>query len=147
MNAYIIYKDLNPEEKDRLSHHEFRETLVKQLCDVRSTEHKSVAGKKAASCSQHSSVKMKKPRDCVYCQLVFKKRIRTTRRCQKCDAALCLQARNCFIKFHQPQFDAIRSQWLSTKKVPTISASSKPKGRPTGSKKSKGRGKRKYKNW
>ena len=106
----------------------------------------SVISSDPASISQHSSVIMKKPRDCIYCRIVHKKRRRTTRR-QKCDAALCLQARNCFLKFHQSQFDEARNEWLDDKHVPTISVSPEPKGRPIGSKKAKGRGKRKVKNW
>ena len=41
----------------------------------------------------------------------------------------CLQARNCFLKFHQSQFDEARNEWLDDKHVPTISVSSEPKGR------------------
>ena len=147
VNAYIIYKDLNLIEKDRMSHLIFRETIVRQLCDIQITVHQSVAGKKPASISQHSSLKMKKPKDCVYCRIVYQKRRRTTRRCYKCDAALCLQARNCFRKFHQARFDEIRNEWLRTKPVPPISTSSEPRGRPVGSTISKGRGKRKCRNW
>ena len=110
VNAYILYKDLNPVKENRMSHYLFRETIVRELCDIQESIHQSagakkqanrqlVGGKKQAKPNQHSSVRMSKARDCIYCRLVYKKRRRTTRQCSKCDAALCLQARNAFKNF------------------------------------------------
>ena len=143
VNSYIIYKELNPDEKSRMSHYTFRESIV---CGIQITVTQSVSGRKPAAVSQHASVKMTKTRDCVYCRLVHKKRRRTVRQCDKCDAPLCLQARNCFRRFHHPEFEERRKEWLSSKAVPPISCSTKPKGRPKGST-VKGRGKRRKKNW
>ena len=50
-------------------------------------------------------------------------------------------------QYTSSQFDEARNEWLDDKHVSTISVSSEPKGRPIRSKKAKGRGKRKVKNW
>ena len=146
VNAYIVYKELNPDQSSRMNHYIFRETVVRQLCGIQITLHQSVAGRKPTAESLHAPVKMAKARDCVYCRIVQKKRRRTVRQCNRCDAPLCLQARNCFRKFHRPEFEERRMDWLSSKSVPSIPTSAKPKGRPTGST-VKGRGKRQKRNW
>ena len=77
VNAYILYKDLNPVKENRMSHYLFRETIVRELCDIQESIHQSAGAKKQPKPNQHSSVRMSKARDCIYCRLVYKKRRRT----------------------------------------------------------------------
>ena len=145
VNSYILYKELHSNARLRMSHFTFRETLVRQLCHIQVSLHQSVAGRKCDTTIEHRSERMPKGRDCVYCKLVHGVRRRTTRQCIKCDAPLCLLARNCFQKFHQQNFREERSKWLQSKSIPREAPV--PKGQPQGSTISKGRGKRKRKNW
>lgn len=98
VNAYILYKELHPNTKLRMSHFTFRETLVTQLCHIEVSLHQSVAGRKCDTTIEHKSERMVKGRDCVYCKLIHGVCRRTTRQCTKCEAPLCLLARNCFQK-------------------------------------------------
>ena len=45
VNSYILYKELHPNAKLRMSHFTFRETLVRQLCHIEVSLHQSVAGR------------------------------------------------------------------------------------------------------
>ncbi len=143
VNSYILYKEVHPSGK--LSHFNFRETLVRQLCHIEISLHQSLAGRKCDPTVEHRSVRMHKGKDCVYCKITSGTRRRTTRQCSKCEAPLCLLARNCFHKFHQSSFTEKRNTWLKSKSIPKHSA--ELIGRPKGSKVQKGRGKRKRKNW
>ena len=92
VNAYILYKELHPNARLRMSHFTFRETLVRQLCHIEVSLHQSVAGRKCDTTIEHRFERMVKGRDCVYCKLVYGVRRRTTRQCSKCEAPLCLLA-------------------------------------------------------
>lgn len=146
VNSYIIYKELNPDQSSRMSHYTFRETIVRQLCGIQIAFQQSVAGRKPAAECIHVPVKMDRARDCVYCRIVHKKRRRTIRQCNMCNAPLCWRARTCFKKFHHPEFGERRKSYLSSKCATSISTSAKPKGRPKGTA-VKGRGKRRKRNW
>ena len=100
VNAYILYKELHPNARLHMSHFTFQETLVRQLCHIEVSVYQSVAGRKPESTIQHRSERMPKGRDCVYCKIVHGVRRHTTRQCIKCEAPLCLLARNCFQKFY-----------------------------------------------
>lgn len=145
VNSYILYKEMHPQP--RMSHYTFRETLVRQMCNIEITISQSVAGRKPDTTIEHRSERMVKGSDCVYCKLVHGVRRRTTRQCVKCQAPLCLLARNCFQKFHQESFREERNSWLQHKSLAEPSTTSSAKGRPKGSTVQKGRGKRKKRNW
>ncbi len=139
------YKELNTDQRSRMNHYTFRETIVRQLCGIQITLQQSVAGRKPATESIHAPFKMEKAKDCVYCRIVHKKQRRTIRQCNVCNAPLCWRARTCFRKFHRPEFCEGRKSWIFSKQA-SISVSAKPKGRPQGST-IKGRGKRRKRNW
>ena len=105
-----------------MSHFTFRETLVRELCNVEITVHQSM--------HEHRSVRMAQSKDCVYCRTVYSRRSRTTRCCASCGAPLCFLARNCFQKFHMLNFRAEREKWLQKH---AAGLSDPPLGRPKGS--------------
>lgn len=98
VNSYILYKELHPDPKSRMSHYIFRETLVRQLCNIEISFHQSVGGRKSDPTIEHVSERLSNGRDCVYCKAFYGVRRRTTRQCVKCKAPLCLLARNCFLE-------------------------------------------------
>ncbi len=145
VNSYILYKHLHSDSRQRMSHYIFRETLVRQLCKIEVSICQTVAGRKSDPTIEHRSERMPTGKDCVYCRIQYGVRRRTSRMCSKCEAPLCLLARNCFKKFHQINFTEKRNQWLLSKRV--SSPSSELPGRPMGTTVPKGRGRRKRKNW
>lgn len=142
VNSYILYKEVHP-SKSRLSHYDFRETLVRELCHLEILPTQSAVARTPTL--DHVSERMEISRDCVYCKVIYGVRRRTTRHCPKCQAPLCFLARNCFQKFRQKEFREGRNRWLQHLCMPVQTFT--PKGRPKGSLAHKGRGRRRRKNW
>ncbi len=64
VNAYIIYKELHPVEKEHMSHFCFRETLVRQFCGIKVAVHQSVSGRKSDPTIEHISERLPVSRSC-----------------------------------------------------------------------------------
>ena len=139
VNAYILHKEC---ASSPLSHYEFREHLVRSLCSTNVRLSGGQTSRKSTSINiDHRLVRMDMMRQCVYCKLVTKEKHRSTRKCAECDVPLCFQSRDCFTKWHGRKFTQTREAWLEKPQKHV------PKGRPKGSTVTKGRGKRKRKNW
>ena len=93
----------------------------------------------------HRMIKMSLVRQCVYCMTTTKEKHRTTRQCKECQVPLCFQKRDCFTKWHDRRFAALREAWLA--KPPHETRPKGKGGRPKGSSVPRGRGKRKRRNW
>lgn len=148
VNSYIIHQE---KEKNPLSHYKFRENLVMSLSGIipespRYTK-SYLADKPVLSshCSllEHYPVMLTQRAQCVYCKVIDQATHFTTRKCRKCKIPLCFIDRDCFLKWHDPSFDAAKKDWLKR----TVIAKSPKRGRPPGSTKTKGKGKRKRKRW
>ena len=143
VNAHIMNKEIVDKP---MSQYLFRETLVRSLCGVHTIGIPPVSRQGRSSTSginvDHRLEKMGSMRQCVYCKIVHNINHRTTRECRECQVPLCFQSRSCFAKWHHRNFMKQREAWFATLKQPTTS-----RGRPKGSVKPKGRGKRKVKKW
>ena len=84
----------------------------------------------------HRLERMGSMHQCVYCNIVHKVNHRTTRKCRECQVPLCFRSRDCFTNWHHRNFTKQREAWFAAPKQPTS------RGRPKGSVKPKGRGKR-----
>lgn len=156
VNAYILHKAIHPD--DKTSHFQFRESLVRALCQF-PVEHVTTPGSGGRPAKDISVKHYLTPgegiRDCVYCETINKKRTRSTRICSACKLPFCFTgANNCFVKYHHQSFAHQRSLIEAKYKAPeksvassNVSTPSLPLGRPVGTYKSRGRGKRKRKNW
>ncbi|XP_048017996.1 uncharacterized protein LOC125249697 [Megalobrama amblycephala] len=103
-NAFIIHKDLY----DTMTHKEFIEQLIAELCGVSSqkaapkqtkSDHVPVPGAELTSDARNNATAGR--RNCMLCKVQLGKRQDTPWKCQACDIYLCLQLkRNCFQKWH-----------------------------------------------
>jgi ribosomal protein L31 len=102
-NSFIVHKELH----GNLSHKEFMEQLITELCGVSQTtapkrtnsDHVPVPG--AELTSEGRDVATVGRRNCVHCTTVRGKRQLTPWKCQACNVHLCLQLnRNCFQEWH-----------------------------------------------
>jgi len=152
-HSYIIHKAIHPD--DKTSHYEFREKLVRALCQSPVENDASTPGSAGRpvkeTCVKHYLKQGDSRRDCVYCKAVHKKRSRTYRVCAACDLPLCFaKDSDCFVKFHHRGFRAQRSLIEKKYKVSNRKEICQPSllpGRPVGTYKSTGRGRRKKKSW
>ncbi|KAI2645648.1 PiggyBac transposable element-derived protein 4 [Labeo rohita] len=103
-NAFILHKELY----GNMSHSQFMEELIAELCGVSqkaapkqtSTDHVPVPG--AEVTSDVRKIATAGRRTCVHCKTVHGKKQQTPWRCQACDVHLCLQLnRNCFQEWHK----------------------------------------------
>lgn len=103
-NAYTIHKELY----GNLSHKEFMEKLIAELCGVSlkterkrsSSDHVPVPGAQLSSDTR--KIASAGRRICVHCKAVHGKKQQTPWKCQACDVHLCLQlTRNCFQEWHK----------------------------------------------
>ena len=135
MYAYLIHREIYG--KSSLSHYKFRETVVRILNEI----HAPATGESVSDQANidYSLVRMNSFSFCVYCKLANKGRHHTSRKCLQCSVALCFHERSCFEEWHSSKLKSQRIQYL-TKSHPQV-------GRPKGSTKSKGLGKRRRKNW
>ena len=151
VNAYILFKDIHPASK--VSHFRFRENLVRALCQTPDPVYPSPGsgGRPAKDFTlKHYLTRTKGNRDCIYCKIVHGVRSRTTRECAECRVPLCFTGdKDCFVKYHHRNFRQRRQsleedrQRRATRVVK--STPSRPVGRPVGTVKCRGRGKRKRK--
>ena len=154
VNAYLLYKIIHPDTKT--SHFQFREKLVQALCQT-SFDYPTTPGSGGRPANditvKHYLTQSNSIRECVYCKVVNKKRSRTSRVCAACELPLCFTGNNnCFVKYHHRSFAHQRSliEMKYKYKVPRShqkTTTTQLSGRPEGTFKSKGRGKRKRKNW
>ncbi|XP_051516636.1 piggyBac transposable element-derived protein 4-like [Myxocyprinus asiaticus] len=103
-NAFILHKELG----GNMTHKEFMEQLIAELCGVSqkvapkqtSSDHVPVPG--AELTSDAKNVATVSRRKCMLCKVQHGKRQVTPWKCQACDVHLCLQLnRNCFQKWHK----------------------------------------------
>ncbi|XP_052453867.1 piggyBac transposable element-derived protein 4-like isoform X35 [Carassius gibelio] len=103
-NAFILHKELH----GNMTHKEFMEELIAELCGVSqkaapkqsSTEHVPIPGAELTSDVRRNATVGR--RICVHCKAVHGKRSQTPWKCQACDVHLCLQLdRNCFLEWHK----------------------------------------------
>ncbi|KAL1247915.1 hypothetical protein QQF64_023291 [Cirrhinus molitorella] len=103
-NAFILHKELY----DNMSHSQFMEELIAELCGVSektapkqtSTDHVPVPGAELTSDIRRIATVGR--RICVHCKAVRGKKQQTPWKCQACDVHLCLQLdRNCFQEWHK----------------------------------------------
>ncbi|XP_026784121.3 piggyBac transposable element-derived protein 3-like [Pangasianodon hypophthalmus] len=103
-NAFIVHKELY----GNLSHKEFMEQLITELCGVSqkvapkrtSGDHVPVPGTDLTSDARNVATAGRK--SCVHCKAVHGKKQETPWKCQACDVHLCLQLkRNCFQEWHR----------------------------------------------
>ncbi|ROL44209.1 PiggyBac transposable element-derived protein 4 [Anabarilius grahami] len=105
-NSFILHKELH----GNMSHKEFMEQLVTELCGVSqkaapkrtSSDHVPVPG--AELTSDGRNVATVGRRSCVHCKEVRGKKQLTPWKCQPCGVHLCLQLnRNCFQEWHKDE--------------------------------------------
>ncbi|XP_039521764.1 piggyBac transposable element-derived protein 4-like [Pimephales promelas] len=102
-NSFILHNELH----GNLSHKEFMEQLITELCGVSqktapkrtNSDHVPVPGAKLTS--DDRDVATAGRRTCVHCKVVRGKRLDTAWKCQACNVHLCLKLnRNCFQEWH-----------------------------------------------
>jgi len=174
VNSYIIHqhKVSNP-----VSHYEFRENLVRLMSGVPAplpaeepamTESHSSVQEHCRSAamrrnlivdlcmvSEHYPITMSKRSHCVYCKLTGSVDHYSSRQCAECKVALCTIDRDCFTKWHDPNFTRRRKRWnqssnevtQSTNEATRLEITLAKRGRPQGSVKTKGRGRRRKQKW
>lgn len=135
VNAYLLHREL---VEKPMSQYEFRESLVRSLTDTCTRPACRQSSDKINI--DHRMVKMESMRACVFCKIANKEIHRTTRQCFQCGAPLCFKNRTCFEQWHNRDFKVQRDTWLAQ-------GTKQKTGRPKGSVKPKGRGKRRKKNW
>ncbi|KAK7122075.1 hypothetical protein R3I93_023012 [Phoxinus phoxinus] len=103
-NAFILHKELH----GNMTHKEFMEELIEELCGVSqkvtpkrtSSDHVPVPG--AELTSDVRNIATAGRRLCVHCKAVHGKKQQTPWKCQGCDVHLCLHLnRNCFQEWHK----------------------------------------------
>ena len=147
VNSYIIHLET---EENPLSHYHFEENLVRSLSGLipespRYTEVQRGICSSQCLLLEHYPLTLPQRSQCVYCKIIEKTTHFTTRQCKKCRIPLCFIERNCFLKWHEPSFTQKRKEWLRVRGATEITKTKR--GRPTGSTKLKGKGKRKRKAW
>lgn len=159
VNAYILYRTIHPD--DKTGHYQYREQLVRALCQIPfdydpTCTTPGSSGRPANDMTvKHYLTQSKGTHECVYCKVVNKKRSRTSRICAACELPFCFSSNsNCFVKYHHRSFADQRFLIEKKYKYKGIgnkthqkTTSTEGPGRPQGTVKSKGRGKRKRKNW
>ncbi|KAI5101011.1 hypothetical protein C0J45_8214, partial [Silurus meridionalis] len=102
-NCFIVHKELYGD----VSHKDFMEQLIAELCSVTQTvvpkrtdcDHVPVPG--AELCSDARNVATAGRKSCVRCKTLHGKHHKTPWKCLACDVHLCLQLnRNCFQEWH-----------------------------------------------
>ncbi len=103
-NAFIVHKELY----GNMSHKEFMEQLVMELCGVSqkaapkqtNSDHVPVPGAELTLDARNVATVGR--RSCVHCKAVHNKKQLTPWKCKTCNVHLCLQLnRNCFQEWHK----------------------------------------------
>ena len=112
--------------------------------------------------SEHYPITMSKRSHCVYCKLTGSVDHYSSRQCAECKVALCTIDRDCVTKWHDPNFTRRRKRWnqssnevtqssnevtQSTNEATRLEITLAKRGRPQGSVKTKGRGRRRKQKW
>ena len=128
-----------------VSHYDFCECITKSLCGVPAPRTATPTGGGRLSQSginvEHRFVRIDSVCQCVYCNIVHKKNFHTTRMCGECNVHLFPILR-LFNEMASQKLCSNQRRWLRAKP-----SGSSCRGRPKGNTISKGRGKRKRKNW